>query len=238
MHRLVPFLVVACLGCTSKQPEPADANSKSDPAAAAPAKADAKAEGPPTEGDLLDPSKATATAPDTYKVKFETTKGAFVVEAHRDWAPRGADRFYNLVKLGFYDDVAFFRAIDGFMVQFGINGDPKVTQAWKSAKIEDDEVKQSNKKGYITFATSGKNSRTTQVFINYGNNVNLDPMGFAPFGEVIEGMEVVTSLHTGYGEGAPGGMGPSQGAIEQRGSEYLRTQFPKLDWVERATIVE
>jgi peptidyl-prolyl cis-trans isomerase A (cyclophilin A) len=150
----------------------------------------------------------------------------------------GADRFYNLVKVGFYDGVKFFRAIDGFMVQFGIHGDPSVTKVWRQANISDDPVKQSNTRGRVTFAMAGPNSRTTQVFINYvDRNRQLDGMGFAPFGEVVEGMEVVDRLYKGYGEGAPRGMGPDQGRLQAQGNAYLEQEFPKLSGVVRATIV-
>src|SRR6202165_968178 len=130
-------------------------------------------------------------APASYKVKFDTSKGTFVVQVTRAWAPQGADRFYNLVKNGFYDNVRFFRVISGFMVQFGINGTPAVMAAWRNAQIPDDPVTQSNKRGMITFATSGPNSRTTQVFINFADNSRLDSTGFAPFGQVVSGMNVV-----------------------------------------------
>ena len=178
-------------------------------AAAAPKKA-AEAKASASAG-LLDPSKASETAPDTFKVKFETTKGAFTVQVNRKWAPLGADRFYNLVKVGFFSEVAFFRAISGFMVQFGIHGDPKVAAAWRPARIKDDPVDSkvaSNTRGKLTFAMAGPDTRTSQLFINYSDrNARLDGMGFPPIGEVIEGMSVVDSLHTGYGEGAPRGRG-------------------------------
>jgi peptidyl-prolyl cis-trans isomerase A (cyclophilin A) len=187
---------------------------------------------------LLDPSKANEKAPATFKAKFTTTHGEFMVEVHRDWAPNGADRFYNLVKLGFYDDTRFFRAINGFMVQFGISGDPAVNGKWQEQNIPDDPVTQSNKHGYVTFAQRGTpNTRSTQVFINYGNNTNLDGMRFAPFGQVVKGMEVVESLYQGYGEGAPGGAGPDQGRIQSQGNAYLDSQFPKLDAIKHAEIV-
>jgi peptidyl-prolyl cis-trans isomerase A (cyclophilin A) len=189
--------------------------------------------------DLLDPSKASAKAPDVFKAKFSTTKGAFVIEVHRDWSPNGADRFYNLVKMGFYDDTRFFRVIDGFMVQFGINGDPGVSSHWQEAAIPDDPVKQSNKRGFVTFAQQGTpNTRTTQVFINYGDNSRLDASRFAPFGQITQGMEVVDSLYKGYGEGAPGGRGPDQGSIQSRGNVYLDSQFPQLDGVKHAEIAK
>ncbi len=205
------------------------------------AQAQPPAPGPARAADdpLLHPEKATDTAPDSYQVRFETTKGAFTVTVHRDWAPRGADRFYNLVKLGYYDDVAFFRVLEGFVVQFGIHGDPKVASAWREARIQDDPVKQSNTRGRITFATAGPDTRTTQVFVNLGDNKMLDGMGFSPFGEVdAEGMKVVEALYSGYGEGAPRGRGPDQGRIQREGNAYLRAQFPQLDYVKTARIVE
>lgn len=186
---------------------------------------------------LKTPASLKEQAPPTYKVKFDTSVGVFVIQVNRAWAPLGADRFYNLVKNGFYDEARFFRAISGFMVQFGINGDPAVSAAWRSARIGVDPVKQSNKSMYITFAMGGSpDTRTTQVFINYGNNANLDAMGFAPFGEVIEGKDVVNKIHTGYGEGAPRGRGPDQGRTQAEGNSYLMKDFPKLDFIKKATI--
>jgi peptidyl-prolyl cis-trans isomerase A (cyclophilin A) len=197
--------------------------------------------GTPADSQLLAPTSAemTATAPDSYRVLFETTAGDFVVEVQRALSPNGADRFYNLVRGGFYDGVRFFRVIDGFMAQFGMHGDPQVTAAWRAAPIQDDSVRASNTRGMVTFAMTGQpNSRTTQVFISYRDNSNLDAMGFAPFGEVVEGMDVVDQLHSGYGEGAPNGSGPSQAQIQAQGNEYLGSEFPELDYIERATIVE
>ena len=186
--------------------------------------------------NLSNPAALTEQAPATYKVKFDTTKGAFVVQVTRAWAPIGADRFYNLVKNGFYDNVRFFRVISGFMVQFGINGDPGVMAKWREASIKDDPVTQSNKHGYITFATAGPNTRTSQVFINFNDNTQLDQMGFAPFGRVISGMDVVDKLNAEYGEGAPRGRGPDQGRMQQEGNAYLAKDFPRLDYVKKATI--
>lgn len=187
-------------------------------------------------GALSNPAALTEKAPAVYKVRFDTSKGAVVIEVHRDWAPNGADRFYNLVKNGFYDDVRFFRVIKGFMVQFGVNGDPKVSSGWRAATIQDDPVKQSNKRGTITFATSGPNSRTSQVFINFADNARLDGQGFAPFGEVVAGMDVVDQLFGGYGEGAPRGQGPDQSRLQREGNDYLIKEFPNLDVIKRATI--
>ena len=184
---------------------------------------------------LLNPSLAKQKAPDVYKAKFSTSKGDFVIEVHREWAPQAADRFYNLVKVGFYDDERFFRVVEGFMVQWGINGDPAVNAVWREAKIQDDPVKQSNKRGFVTFATSGPNARTTQVFINFvDGNTRLDAMNFSPFGKIVQGMEIVDSLYKGYGEGAPRGNGPDQGRVQSQGNEYLKKDFARLDFVKSA----
>ena len=168
--------------------------------------------------------------------EIETSKGAFVIQVTRSWAPNGADRFYNLVKNGFFDDARFFRVIDGFMVQFGISGNPDVSAAWTNATIPDDPVRESNARGTVTFATAGPNTRTTQVFINFNNNSMLNGQGFAPFGKVVSGMNVVDSFYKGYGEGAPRGNGPNQGLLKSQGNAYLLTQFPKLDYIKKATI--
>ena len=191
------------------------------------------------QGNLANPASLREQAPAVYKAKFDTTKGAFEIEVHRDWAPAGADRFYNLVKNGFYDNVRFFRVIPGFMVQFGISGDPKLSAPWREAKLKDDPVKQSNKRGYITYAMAGPNTRTTQVFINFGDNASsLDGQGFAPFGRVISGMEVVDKLNAEYGEGAPRGRGPDQGRLQAEGNAYLDKEFNRMDYVVSATIVK
>jgi len=187
--------------------------------------------------NLGNPAALKEQAPPVYKVEFDTSKGPFVVEVHRDWAPNGADRFYNLVKNGFYDDARFFRVVEGFMAQFGVNGDPKVSTLWREARIKDDPVKVSNKRTFVTFATAGANTRTTQIFINYGDNSNLDGQGFSPFGQVVAGMKVVDSLYSGYGEGAPGGRGPNQQRVQTEGNAYLASAFPNLDYVKKATIV-
>lgn len=192
----------------------------------------------PKPNPLLSPSTLTAKAPDVYKVRFETSKGPFVVEVHRAWAPNGADRFYTLVTNGYYDDVRFFRVVSGFMAQFGLHGDPNVNTAWRGATIPDDPVVESNKRGMVTFAMAGPDSRTTQIYINYVDNGRLDRRGFAPFGRVIEGMEVVDALYSGYGEGAPRGRGPSQERIGAEGNAYLIAEFPELDYVKSARIVK
>ena len=190
------------------------------------------------QGNLSNPSALKETAPKTYKARFETSKGTFVVDVNREWAPNGADRFYNLVKNGFYDGVRFFRVLDGFMAQFGINGDPAISAQWREARIPDDPVRQSNKRGFITYAMAGPNTRTSQVFINYGDNSALDKQGFAPFGQVSSGMNVVDALHNGYGEGAPRGQGPDQGRVQTEGNAYLAKSFPRLDFVKKATITK
>jgi peptidyl-prolyl cis-trans isomerase A (cyclophilin A) len=186
---------------------------------------------------LGNPAALKEQAPPIYKVEFDTSKGPFVVEVHRDWAPNGAERFYNLVKNGFYDNTRFFRVIEGFMAQFGVNGDPKVSAVWRESRIKDDPVKVSNKRTFVTFATAGPNTRTTQIFISYGDNSNLDSQGFSPFGQVVSGMKVVDSLYSGYGEGAPGGRGPNQTRVQSEGNAYLASSFPNLDYVKKATIV-
>lgn len=191
----------------------------------------------PAAPNLLNPSSLRARAPETYKVKFTTTKGDVVIEVNRTWAPLGADRFYNLVRAGFYKDAAFFRVIPRFMAQFGISARPDVAEAWERATITDDKVTQSNKRGAVTFATAGPNTRTTQIFINYGDNAVLDGQGFAPFGQVTEGMDVVDKFYSGYGEGAPSGRGPDQSEIRSRGKAYLDRSFPQLDRIVSASIV-
>jgi peptidyl-prolyl cis-trans isomerase A (cyclophilin A) len=188
------------------------------------------------QGNLATPASLTEKAPATYKAKFDTSKGVFVIEVTRDWAPNGADRFYNLVKSGFYDNVRFFRVVSGFMVQFGINGDPKISAQWREARIADDPVKQSNKRGFVTYAMGGPNTRTSQVFINFSDNSGLDGRGFPPFGRVISGMDAVDKLNAEYGDGPPGGRGPDQGRLQTEGNAYLQRDFGRLDFVKKATI--
>jgi peptidyl-prolyl cis-trans isomerase A (cyclophilin A) len=169
-------------------------------------------------------------APATFKVKFDSSAGPFVVEVHRAWAPNAADHFYTLVKNGFYDEARFFRVVPNFMVQFGINADPAVQAKFKNT-IQDDPVKESNKRGYVTFAqTSAPNSRSTQIFVNYKDNSFLDSQRFAPFGQVTSGMEAVEKISSEYGEK------PNQGSIQSQGNTYLKASFPKLDYVKKATI--
>lgn len=189
---------------------------------------------------LMNPAALTEKAPDQFQAKFDTTKGTFVIQVRRAWAPIGADRFYNLVKNGYYDNCRFFRMVPYFMVQFGIHGDPRVNAVWSKAQILDDPVKQSNRKGYVSFATAGKNGRTTQVFINFtDDNVQLDGSGFAPFGTVVKGTDIVESFYEDYGDGPPlGKRGPEQGRIQIEGNAYLDKNFPKLDYIKTATILE
>lgn len=181
-------------------------------------------------------SKQAASVPDLFKVNLDTSKGPVVIEVHKDWAPLGAERFYQLVKSGYYDGARFFRVLPGFMAQFGIAADPQTTAKWKEANLQDDPVKQSNTRGMVTFATAGPNTRTTQMFINTGDNARLDGQGFAPIGKVISGQEAVESLFSGYGEGAPSGRGPAQQLIEIQGNAYLGKDFPELDFIKKASI--
>jgi peptidyl-prolyl cis-trans isomerase A (cyclophilin A) len=207
-------------------PAPAEPSPKPEPAPAVTPPA-------PVNPALLKPDAAKAKAPAKFKVKFTTTKGDFLVEVTRAWAPIGADRFYNLVKLGFYDNVRFFRVVPNFVVQFGIHGDPKVAAAWREARVKDDKKsKQSNDRGTVTYAKGGPDSRTTQLFINYKDNPNLDNMGFPPFGKVVQGMDVVDSINSEYQEQ------PSQQTIQSQGNAYLQRDFPRLDYVKSATLVK
>ena len=178
-----------------------------------------------------------APTPATYRASFETSAGTFVIEVHRDWAPLGADRFYELVKNGYFDGVRFFRVISGFMAQFGVSGDPAVAAKWRDRRIADDPVKKSNTRGMVTYATAGPGTRTTQLFINYRDNSMLDAQGFAPFGQVVEGMEVVDKLYAAYGDGPPRGRGVDQGRLQAEGNAYLEREFPKLDYVKKAALV-
>ncbi len=187
---------------------------------------------PVPTADALSSEKPADAAPDEFQVNFKTTKGEIVVAVHRDWAPNGVDRFYQLVKTGFFDGCRFFRVVPGFVVQFGITGDPMVQSQWRESPIADDPVVQSNKRGYLTFATAGPNTRTSQLFINLADNANLDGQGFSPFAEVTTGMDVVDSIYAGYGES------PQQHMIQDQGNEYLTSEFPMLDYIETATIIE
>jgi peptidyl-prolyl cis-trans isomerase A (cyclophilin A) len=184
------------------------------------------------------PPPADAASPESFRVRFETTKGDFTVEVTRAWAPRGADRFYRLVTEGYFKDIRFFRVLPGFMAQFGLSGNPALNARMDSLRIPDDPVTQSNRRGMVTFATAGPNTRSSQFFINYGNNASLDSQGFSPFGKVVDGMKAVDALYGGYGEGAPNGPGPSQDSIAKEGNEYLQRAFPKLDYIKSAKIVK
>jgi peptidyl-prolyl cis-trans isomerase A (cyclophilin A) len=224
--------LVVSVGC-SGEPQPKSADS-------IPKVADSVPKTAAAPSSLENPSAEALAerAPDTLRVRFETSKGPFTVVAYRKWAPNGVDRFYQLVKMGYFDDVRFFRVISGFMAQFGMHGNPRVWNAWSDRAIPDDPVVQSNKRGVVTFAArSTPNSRSTQLFINYRDNSSLDAMGFAPIGVVVNGMNVVDSLYSEYGEGAPSGAGPSQERVGSEGNEYLKRDFPKLDYIVKATIV-
>ncbi|MFQ6044756.1 MAG: peptidylprolyl isomerase [Gemmatimonadales bacterium] len=191
---------------------------------------------PPSRA-LLEPGSdsASLTAPELFRAKFETSKGDFTVEVHRDWAPHGADRFYYLAKNGFYDHARFFRVVPGFVAQFGISWSPEVSAAWQGQEIPDDPVVESNLRGRLTYAMAGPDTRNTQVFINYADNAHLDENGFAPFGQVVEGMEVVDSLHAGYGQV---GLTPDQKRLREEGNAYLDAEFPLLDYITRVTVIE
>lgn len=182
-------------------------------------------------------NESAPRAPDVFSVRFETSRGAFTVEAHRDWAPRGVDRFHQLVTSGYYDNNRFFRVIPKFVVQFGMHGDPAVTRTWEPLAIPDDSVVQSNRRGTVTFATGGPNTRTTQLFINLADNLFLDAMGFSPIGLVSEGMDVVDNIYGGYGDEPPNGNGPAQARIASEGNAYLEREFPQLDFIRTARVV-
>jgi peptidyl-prolyl cis-trans isomerase A (cyclophilin A) len=184
-----------------------------------------------SKAKLKTPSALTEQAPASFKARFDSSKGVFVIEVHRAWSPNGADRFYNLVKNGFYDETRFFRVVPDFMVQFGIHGDPAIAAPWQNSNVKDDSsTGHSNTKGMVSFATRGANTRTTQIFINYANNAGLDRQGFTPFGEVTTGMDVVEKINSEYAQK------PDQGRIQSEGNTYLKASFPKLDYVKKATI--
>jgi cyclophilin family peptidyl-prolyl cis-trans isomerase len=188
---------------------------------------------------LLDPHdpRLAARAPETFRVRFATSQGDFVVEVHRSWAPIGADRFYNLVAHRFFDGQRFFRVRQGVFAQFGIPGDPRIAQAWRSATIPDDPPRQSNERGTIAYAFTTANTRATQIFINLADNRQFDPQGFAPFGVVTSGMDVVDRLYSAYGESAGGGMRAGhQDALFTGGNAYLLREFPRLDYIRQARL--
>jgi peptidyl-prolyl cis-trans isomerase A (cyclophilin A) len=204
------------MACAEKAPPPADTAT---PAPPQPAPA----------------TPAADAAPAQFKVRFETSKGPFVVEFHRDWSPNGVDRIYRLVNEGYYDDVRFFRVVPGFVVQFGMHGDPATNAKWVAQPLTDDPVEQTNKRGTVTFAKTGMpNSRTTQLFINLGDNAMLDPQGFSPIGEVVEGMSVVDRFYSGYADQPTG----RQGEIAAGGNAFLNQAYPKLDYVKTAKVVK
>ena len=217
-------LLISLLACGIALAQTPPAPKKAAPAA--PKKAAAVA-----APNLLSPGTLKAKAPDVYKVKFTTTKGDVIIQVNRVWAPIGSDRFYNLVRGGFYKDAAFFRIVPRFVAQFGIPARPDVAAVWDHAYLVDDRVTQSNKRGTLTFATAGPNTRTTQIFINYSDNTSLDTQGFAPFGTVIEGMDIVDKFFAGYGES------PDQGRITAQGKAYLDKSFPNLDRIINAVVM-
>jgi peptidyl-prolyl cis-trans isomerase A (cyclophilin A) len=184
------------------------------------------------------PQGLDAAGPDSFTVRFTTSRGAFDVKVHRDWSPRGADRIHWLVNHGFYDGVRFFRVVPNFVVQFGMPGDTTVNRLWTDRRFADDTVARGNVRGTMTFATGGPNTRTTQLFINLKNNQRLDPLGFSVVAQVVAGMEVVDSLYQGYGDGPPRGKGPSQDLIAKQGEAYLARDFPKLDQVVTARVIQ
>jgi peptidyl-prolyl cis-trans isomerase A (cyclophilin A) len=228
MKAIAMVLVLsASLLVHAQTPAPKSAPAKSSPAKASAAHAATAGAHP----SLLTPASLTAKAPAVYKAKFTTNIGAFVIEVHRDWAPNGADRFYNLVRNGYFTNAAFFRVVRGFVVQFGLSANPAVNKVWHTATIQDDRVVQSNKRGTIVFASAGPNTRTTQLFINYADNTRLDRMGFAPFGTVVEGMDVVEKIFPGYRET------PRQDLITSQGDAYLKANFPDIDRIKLARIL-
>jgi len=223
-------LCVAAVAQTKSAPPKAAPKAATKAAPKAAPKAATKA--PAVRRDLMNPATMTGRAPAVFFTKFVTTKGEVIIKVTRLWAPNGADRFYNLVRAGFFTDAAFFRVLSGFMAQFGISAKPEIARVWANANIVDDPVKASNTRGTVTFAqSSARNSRSTQFFINYADNSRLDPDRFAPFGEVIKGMDVVDTLYSGYGEQ------PDQGLITARGKAYLDKAFPRLDRILTATII-
>lgn len=201
------------------------------PATKAPAAAKPKPAATAVRGTLTNPASLKETAPETFKVKVTTAKGDFVLQVNRSWSPLGADRFYNLVRAGFFTDAYFFRIVKGFVTQFGIHSNPAISKAWRAANIPDDPVRESNKRGTLSFATAGPNTRTTQIFINLVDNARLDSMGFSPFAQVVEGMDVVDKLYDGYGEA------PDQGMIQEQGGAYLKKNFPLMDNIKSAVIL-
>lgn len=196
--------------------------------------------GPATEKKQEQPKKQVArTMPDVYRVRFATSKGPFVVEVHKAWAPLGAERFWRLVDVGFFDKSRVFRVKRNFVVQFGVSPDPRTNGVFNNLAIRDDPVKQSNKKGMMSFATNGPGTRRTQVFVNLSDNTSLDKQGFAPFAKVVEGMDkVVDAFYSGYGEMPPRGMGPDPSKLAVEGESYAESKFPRLDKIFKASVVD
>lgn len=227
--KAIAIVLVLCadLLVEAQTPAPQSAPSKGSPSKTSAAHAVPAGPRP----SLLNPTSLKVKAPAVFKAKFTTTAGDFVVEVHRDWAPLGADRFYNLIRYGYFTNAAFFRVVPGFVVQFGLSADPAVNKVWDAATIQDDPVVQSNKRGSLVFATAGPNTRTTQLFINYGDNARLDGMGFAPFGTVVDGMDVVDKIFPGYRES------PRQNLITEQGDAYLKANFPHMDKIKLARIL-
>jgi len=227
--KAIAMAIVLCASLLlhAQTPAPQSAPAKGAAARTSAAHATAAAARP----SLLNPASLKAKAPAVFKAKFTTTAGDFVVEVHREWAPLGVDRFYNLVRNGYFTNASFFRVVPGFVVQFGLSANPAANKVWSTAKIQDDPVVQSNKRGSIVFATAGPNTRTTQFFINYADNARLDHMGFAPFGTVVEGMGVVDKIFPGYRES------PRQDLITEQGDAYLKTNFPLIDKIKLARIL-
>lgn len=224
-------MLCASFAVQAQTPGTKSAPAKSSPAKSSPVKSSPAHAASSAVGSLLKPDSLKAKAPAVFKAKFTTTAGDFVVEVHRDWAPLGVDRFYNLVRAGYFTNASFFRVVRGFVVQFGLSANPAVTKVWREARIQDDPVVQSNKRGTLVFATAGPNTRTTQLFINYADNARLDTMGFAPFGTVVEGMDVVDKIYPGYRES------PQQDLITNQGDAYLKANFPLMDKIKVAQIV-
>lgn len=243
------FVILYPVGCSKDEPSlgqtPAASVSVAKPSSSSSSVAPAASADKPTKSSgrdgndpLFHPDKATLTAPDKFRVEFVTTKGNFIIEVTRAWSPHGADRFFNLVKLGFYDGITFHRAVADFMVQFGIHPEPAVNGAWYKAFIPDDPVIESNRRSYVTFAHAGKDSRTTQIFISYVDKQRrLDKDGFSPFGKIVEGMNVVDSLYKGYGDLGPKGKGPNASRVQREGQPYLDAEFPKLDAIKQARVL-
>ena len=237
MRKLASLLVVAavCFTAGASAQTPAAGQSSTAPKASTPQKTGTPTARAAYDRALLRPTMLKDKAPDTYQVKFVTTRGEFTVTVTRAWAPLGADRFYNLVKHHFYDNASVFRVVPGFVAQFGLSAYPAVSAAWQRANIQDDPVTQSNKRGYLTFATAGANTRTTQIFINLKDNSGLDGQGFAPFGKVDDpGMKVVDMFYDQYGDATPDNY---QDLISKQGKAYLDAKWPKLDSIKSATLV-